>query len=577
MTPEQIVKAAIARAKEARQKRGILTDMERIQALPFQDFLPKDGKWPGGVDLVEKWTSRFQRGDTCALPLREAQAVMLEECSWAAAMPDPVGGLFNVGVGKGKTLGAFLIPEVFDAKRPMMLAPPSMRSQLEGDFFEWSKHYKFRLRYEDVVYYSNLSRPEASALLRERQPDLIIADEAHMMRHATAARTKRFIRYFQNHPTTRLVAMSGTLTGSALSDYAHLSEMALRQYSPLPLHEHDINMWGSVLNAEGEPDGKAWQAVSGLDPSAADDRDVERMRFAFRRKFSTSPGVVSTVTSSCDADIVLTGEYPQISDEVKEALATVTDDYMLPNGEEIVDALGHHRALGQISCGFYYVWDWPDGEEDEEWVDARRMWWGSCRQYLKRYAREGCDSPFLVEEHVRSARSPPELHSALLAWDEQKVKDPPPTKTIWIDPTPVLHAVQWAMQRERCFIWYRSLAVGDMLEAFGMPRFGDGNSTPDPELHPRAALSISVFHKGRNFQAWDDQLILEPMGNAATWEQLLGRTHRQGQESEVVRASIFQHTWPYRNSLKKAVKRAKYIQQTQGQPQKLLLARRDFE
>ena len=571
MSAEDIVTRALARAKAARQARGILTDMERIQALPYQDFLPK------GAGLVDKWTSRFQRGTTCAMPVRPIQAVMLEECEWAASLDDPIGALFNVGVGKGKTLASLLIPEVFDAQRPLLLVPPSMRGQLEDDMYEWSKHYKFRLRYEDVVYYSELSRPEASDLLRRRNPDLIIADEAHLLRHATAARTKRFIRYFRNQPSTRFVAMSGTLTGSALSDYAHLSELALRQYSPLPVHDNDIAVWGSVLNADGEPDRKAWQSLANLDQRSADNRDVEGMRHAFRLKFSTSAGAVSTVTASCPADIILTGEYPAVSPAVKEALRVVTDEYMLPNGEEIVDALSHHRALAQLSCGFYYVWDWPEGEEDEEWMDARSMWWGACRQYLGRYAREGCDSPFLVEEYVRAAKSPRDLHQALMAWDEQRGKDPPPTKAIWIDPTPVLHAAAWAQQRERAFVWYSSRAVGDMLEALGMTVFRDGGDKPDPVRNPVCALSIAVFHKGRNFQPWDDQLIMEPSASAITWEQLLGRTHRQGQTSEVVRASIYQHTWPIKQSLRKAIKRAKYIQQTQGQPQKLLLARRDFE
>jgi hypothetical protein len=526
---------------------------------------------------VEKWTKVYQRGTTCAKPLRPVQAVMLEECAWAAASDQAIGALFNVGVGKGKTLASFLIPEVFDAKRPLLLVPPSMRGQLEGDFFEWSKHYKFRLRYCDVVYYSELSRPEASALLRERNPDLIIADEAHMLRHASAARTKRFIRFMQENQGTRFVAMSGTLTGSTLSDYAHLSEMSLRRWSPLPVHDNDIAVWGSVLNAEGEPDDKAWQTLSALDPRSAQLRDVEGMRHAFRRKFSTSCGVVSTVTASCEADIVLTGEYPSVGPVVTQALDTMANDYMLPDGEEVVDALHFSRALSQLSCGFYYVWDWPEGEEDEEWIDARRGWWGACRQYLKRYAREGCDSPFLLEEYVRASHRPHDLYQALMAWDEQRGKDPPPTRAVWLDPTPVLHAVEWALKRERAFIWYHSRAVGDMLEAMGVPTFRDGGETPDPEKTPVCALSINVFNKGRNFQAWDDQLIMEPMASAATWEQLLGRTHRQGQESKVVRASIYQHTWPTRNTMQKAVKRAKYIQQTTGQLQKLLLARRDFE
>lgn len=570
MTNESMVEAALRRAREARQRRGIKTEMERILDLPRQDFMPGD-------NYVWKWTNAFARrpGKHCKFPLRPVQAAMLEECAWAANQDTPIGALFNVGVGKGKTLASLLIPEVFNAQRPLLLVPPSMRSQLEGDLFEWAGHYSFRLRYADVVYYSELSRPEATDLLRKRNPDLIICDEAHFLRHATAARTKRFLRYMQENPETRLVAMSGTLTGSTLSDYAHLAEIALREFSPLPRHDKEIALWGSVLNADGEPDDKAWQALAALDQLAADKRDVGRMRGAFRRRLSLTPGVVSTVSPSCDAVLELKSETPDLHPAVRQHINTLSEDYCLPNGDEIVDALHFHRALGQLSCGFYYVWDWPDDEVDEEWLDARRNWWGSCRQYLARYSREGCDSPFLVEEYVRKSGGPAELRKYLEEWDVQRHKDPPPTRAIWLDTGPVLHAIQWAAKRERAFIWYHSRAVGDMLEAFGIPTFRDGTETPDPELHPVAALSISVFNKGRNFQAWSDQLILEPPASAATWEQLLGRTHRQGQEAGTVKASIFQHTWANRQILDKAIKRARYIQDTTGQLQKLLMARRE--
>ena len=567
MTPEQAVERALARAKEARAAHGIQTDGERLTALPKQDFLTN------AASLVAKWTVRFQRGDTCTMPLRPVQAAMLEVCQWAADLDAPVGAFLNVGVGMGKTLFSMLAPEIFNAKRPLLLVPASMRGQLEGDFFEWSKHYKFRLRYSNVVYYSELSRPEATALLKDYDPDLIILDEGHLLRHATAARTKRFIRYLRENPDTRVVVMSGTLTTTGICDYAHLAEIALRQYSPLPSHDKDIDMMGSVINAGGEPDEKAWDSVAWLSLEAAGSRHVGRMRMAFQKHFSESAGVLVTRTSSCDAGLVLRPVYPKLSDEVRWHLLNMKDDYVLPNGDDIVDALHFHRAMGQLSCGFYYVWDWP-GDPDEEWMDARKMWGGACRQYLARYAREGCDSPFLVEDYVRKSQRPRELYQALMAWDEQREKDPPPTKAIWMDPSPVLFAVEWARKQDRAFLWYTSRAVGDLLEALGVPRFDSGKDTPDPNKHPVAALSTAVYNKGRNFQAWSKQLVLEPVSNAGTWEQLLGRTHRHGQQAEVVECDIFQHTWANKARLATATDRAHYIHQSQGQPQKLLEARR---
>jgi hypothetical protein len=570
MTAEEAVERFLRESREQRAKAGIRTAIERILDLPHQDFTGD------GEALVGKWTALLQRGDSCDLPLRPIQAIALEACAWAAQQPSPIGMVGNIGVGKGKTLMSLLIPEIFDAENPLIIVPPSMRGQLEDDIFMWSQHYKFRVTFDNVLFYSDLSRPEATGRLREIAPDLIICDEAHYFRHSSAARTKRFIRYIQQNPDTRVVLMSGTLTGSTLSDYAHLCEIGLREFSPLPTHDHDIEVWGSVLNVDGEPDAQAWRVLSKLNPSAAKQRDVDAMRQAFYRRFATAPGVVSTTTSSCDAALELHAEYPEVSEQIRHILHNLENEWVLPDGTDIIDATHFHRALGQLSLGFYYVWDWPNGEVDEEWLDARRGWASGVRSYLKQYAREGCDSPFLVEEYVRETGRPGELAALLARWDEQRHKPEPPTKAIWLDVAPVLHAVEWAAQRERAFIWYHSRAVGDMLESLGIPVFRDGGQTPNPEDHPIAALSITVFNKGRNFQAWSDQLVMEVPTNGATWQQLLGRTHRQGQRADTVTASIYQHTWPLRTKFDKALDRARYAQGMTGEPQKLLQATRRF-
>jgi hypothetical protein len=488
----------------------------------------------------------------------------------------------NVAVGAGKTLAFMLMAEVFDSKRSVLLLPSSVRKQYEDDLWEWSLEYKFRKPH--VLTYHELSQPESTAILRQLNPDLIMADEAQNLRHASAARTQRFLRYMNANPQTRFVAMSGTLTGSGLSDYAHLCSLALREYCPMPRDERTLKLWGSVLNAEGEPDGQAWLSLAPLNEKACD-RGLNAktraealtaqaaMRIAFRKRFASCPGVVTTDRSSCPAKLTMKAHTLTPSPTITQALSVLRDEYMLPNGDDVVDALHFHRALGQISCGFYYVWDWPEDEEDIEWLDARRGWASACRWYLTRFAREGCDSPFLVEEYVRENKSPHQLWQALQAWDEQKHKDPPPTRPVWIDYEPISEAVKWVASHDRCLLWYQSRAVEEMLESFGVPVHGAGSKAPQPN-QDKAALSISVFHKGHNLQAWDCQLVLEPMSNAAMWEQLLGRCHRAGQTSAEVQCFVMQNTWAFRERLRRADNKAKYIQGMTGQPQKLLTAQR---
>jgi hypothetical protein len=272
--------------------------------------------------------------------------------------------------------------------------------------------------------------------------------------------------------------------------------------------------------------------------------------------------------------LVLRASYPQVTSEVLDALDTARNEYLLPDGTEVVDAIHFARAVQQLSMGFYYVWEWP-GEPDQDWLLARRQWWAACRAYLKTYAREGCDSPFLVEEHVRKEGRPGSLVQALAIWDAQRHKPPPPTRPIWMDYGPTAWAVEWALRRQRCFLWWRSRAVGDLLGEFGIPKFGMGDGKPKPKQHPRAALSIAVHHKGRNYQEWSDQLVLEVPSSGAWWEQLLGRTHRYGQTAEEVGCTVFQRTWPQRGAFQTAYERSIYIQELTGQPQKLILSEKE--
>lgn len=564
MTPDDIVAKAAARAAANRAKHGNYTDVERVQRLERQDFRER-------ADLQAKWTRTLERpgNDT---RLRPVQAEALEVAAWAAQQDAPVGMVGNIRVGGGKTLIFNLLPEVFDAKRPVLLLPPDMVEQYEEDLFFWSQRYRFRK--PRVVKYSELSRPEGTDLLRRLQPDLIMADEAQALRHPSAARTKRFLRYMHENPHVRFVPMSGTLTSSTLSDYAHLCEWALRDRSPLPLQDKNVALWGSVLNADGEPDDNSWESLRWLNARAVDRRDRDALRRAFQDHFAGAAGVVTTYSAGCDADLVLRAVYPPANQDLRDALELAATEYMLPDGTEIVDALHFHRVLMQLSMGFYYVWDWPNGESDIEWLTARREWWSACRAYLKDYSREGVDSPFLVEEYVRSSGRPVSLHRALLAWDEQRHKDPPPTRAVWVDYGPVTWAYQWAMERDRCFLWWRSRAVGEVLGYMGIPVFGQGDGRPDPRRHPRAALSIAVHHKGKNYQPWADQLVLEWPSGAGWAEQLLGRTHRPGQESPVVECAVPLTTWAQRQTFTRCEERSRYIQDMTGQPQKLLTATR---
>ena len=62
------------------------------------------------------------------------------------------------------------------------------------------------------------------------------------------------------------------------------------------------------------------------------------------------------------------------------------------------------------------------------------------------------------------------------------------------------------------------------------------------------------------------------MAAAARMEQLIGRTHRPGQNSDEVLVDFVAATPSGRDAVRAAVRRAQYLDAVQGNPQKLTLA-----
>ncbi len=89
--------------------------------------------------------------------------------------------------------------------------------------------------------------------------------------------------------------------------------------------------------------------------------------------------------------------------------------------------------------------------------------------------------------------------------------------------------------------------------------------------------SIASHGTGKNLQhQWSDNLVTAVPASGLTWEQMLGRTHRQGQKADEVTCHLYLHTDGVIDSWHRALGDAAYLQDTLGTPQKLLNADRDF-
>ena len=502
------------------------------------------------------------------------------------------GGVFPIGVGHGKTYIAVLAGAALDAKLAILLVPPRTVEQTYAALAQADTH--FRLPKTEIVPYSTLSQPNSSDLLRKMvegyRPGevVLVADEAHCLKRNTAARTKRVARFLEENTGVRFVAMSGTLTSKSLRDFAHLSQWALGEGSPVPRPSaaqggQALEHWAASIDSDGRAGAHDWQWCEPLWNWAKCEGDIwtvagqrrkDSLRSAFYKRMSSTKGVVTTGESSFGASLYIEKIDPGIPLVLLSAMQEVEDSKCRPDGEPIESPVDQWRILRQLSLGFYYRWAWPNGEPDFEWLQARAEWARHVRSQLDRHAKEGYDSPMLVYNRIAREYAAGERRAIHLAWaDWRDVKDrpAPPVEPVWLSGA-VLDTVLRPVLQDKTptIVWYSDDAVAAELERRGMVVIRPGK--PIPTKAQTLCLSVKSHGTGLNLQAWSQSLVLTPGSSGLEWEQLIGRTHRPGQQEDEVWVSVLAHTEAFRNALAGAMQDANYLQHTTGQQQKLLLA-----
>lgn len=494
-----------------------------------------------------------------------------------------MNGLFaSVAVGAGKTLVTLLLPDAMGAERAVLLLKPSLRSQFWNiDVPSYGRHFRIarclpseappREPGLHVVAYSELSSAGKADILDMIQPDLVIADEAHHLRHRSSARTKRFLRYMKDRSECRLATLTGTPVTRSLYDYAHLIELVLRKNSPLPGRYGDLRDWAAAIDDSESPmaPGKLMLlCVPG-----------EGVRQGFRRRVVESRGVVATTEGSIGTSLVISARRPDLPERVQSALGHLRR-YWEWDGSEFEDGMAVARVARQLACGFFYRWDWPGGRVDREWLEAKNAWHREIRARLKSHAAPGMDSPLLLARAAAEGRWDSE---AWPAWSAVRDRPEPPVTPIWIDDFLVRDALTWGAEQARTeagggIVWYEHDAVGRRLGEVGLPFFGAGPEAAAaldlarPDKDPVIVCSLRAHGTGRNLQAFSQNLVVTPPANGTAWEQMVGRTHRSGQGMDEVGVEVYLHTEELEAAFEQARKDAVYVEQTQGQRQKLLFA-----
>jgi hypothetical protein len=418
-----------------------------------------------------------------------------------------------------------------------------------------------------VVSYHDLSSAEHADILERIKPDLIVADEAHKLSRLSSARSKRFVRYMQENPGTRFVALTGTATRKSLIEYSHLMELALRKNSPMPLGYRELKDWAGAIDVEPDYRLKPGILEKLCEPG-------EAVRDGFRRRRNETEGVVATTgESSIGSSLIIRADRSiNIPQHVREQMAEVKSTWEIGD-EQLESSLALSRILQQLACGFYYKWDWPGGAKDHEWLDARAAWHQDVREVLKR-SRKGLDSPLLV------ARAADAGKLQLDSWADWKrvrgrYKPAPPTVAVWLDDFLVDAAAAWVKrQDEPCIVWYRHVALGERLaKKHNLPLFGAGT---DADLFQGQAMvaSIAAQGEGKNLQHFSRNLVLCLSSSGKTFEQMTGRTHRPGQLADEVIVDWICHTDALESAMVSVVRDAEYIEQSTGKRQKVLYASR---
>ena len=435
------------------------------------------------------------------------------------------GGIVAAGVGHGKFLISILAPTVLNSERALLLVPPPLLQQTRDELAKWREVYPV-IDGLTVAAYSTLSTMQGRRMLLDLQPDLIVADEAHALRRLESTRTKRLIEYFQKNQSARFVALSGTMTARSLKDFSHLSELALRHLSPVPRTFRSLRSWSRCVDVR--PDEP---------PTAADYRDIKplteryqkKARAAFRERFSTAAGVVATTSQGYEGSLTFASIEYDLKPVQEKALSILENLWRTPDGRDLCTAAEIARTRRQILAGYYTRWS---PMPPVEWLAARSIWSKAAREYLARN-RSGIDSLGLVAKSAALGIGSPALLAAWEVWEPAKGYPEPPTIAVWLTGHVVDLAVELAITSDQpALLWSESPhileAIGDRLPCYG------GGVEPDASGEASIALSRRAHGTGRNLQAFAANITIGLPPSGAVFEQLIGRTHRTGQTSDVV-------------------------------------------
>lgn len=544
-------------------------ELHRVRNLPRRTWTDEHLE-----DLATKLTALLKTPEG-TMRLRPKQALALHDAGICNGL---VGSL---RVGGGKTLISMLAPRVMHPapERPLLILPAALVEKTEADRHNLSKHWKIA-RNLYIRSFEFLGRIAAEKFFEEFDPDLIIIDEAHRAKNKRAGVTRRLIRHMHRRPNTRVIILSGTVVKKSLKDAAHLIRWALKDNAPIPREDGELEEWADALdegvNVLRRVDPGPLVTLAGIDRTGDPLVDARR---AFRQRLSETPGFVETtgdqVACSLNISVVRYPEHPVTNQHFE----TLRAKWETPDGWMESEAVAIWRHARELSLGFHYVWD---PRPPKAWLDARRAWAKFVRDTLSR--SRTLDTELQVVNAVKSgALRSPEFYT----WSEIRPSFTPVQRALWHDDSALEKCQEW-MEEHDGIVWCEHTFFAEELSRrSGVPYFGAqgrtaaGESIVDFASSEKAGkvpiiASIAANATGRNLQAWNKNLVTTGITQAADWEQLLGRTHRDGQKADEVFVEALLGCFEHWDAWNRAKAYAVATQDTYGADQKLLIATVDM-
>ena len=560
-----------------------------------------------GEELARELTEAY-RTPWGSMTLRPIQGLALAELY-------EHGGLFGpIRVGGGKTLISYLAPSFSESERPLLVIPANLRAKTQDEFrtlaYNWQGIVPSQFRIES---YEALGRVTRATLLEQYQPDLIVMDEAHRAKNPRAAVTRRLERYIRARRgmglPMKVAAFSGTITNRSLRDYAHIVEWCFPSSSPVPLSALDLEAWADALDERVNPFSRVQTGAliyfcneeQRSRVLYGGDVALQATREAYRDRLVSTPGVVATQDGELGVSLSIESiEAREKNPAIEEAFKKLRTEWETPDGWPISDPMTLWRHARELAMGFFYRWN---PRPPDEWLTARRDWARCVREILSNN-RRNLDSELQVTNAVAAGLYKGERFTRAMTKEEKeaqgfRAEDPdltvycsatellerwraikpifiPNTEPVWISSEALDTAAEWATKHAG-LIWIEHNAFGhELARRSGLPFYAqEGRTAAGQRIEhgdPKKSLIASVASNGtgRNLQAWSEALIMSCNPNGKTYEQMLGRNHRDGQEADTV------EVWHYLGALEQvagfwqAVKDSTFTEHTTGQAQKLV-------